>query len=40
MEYIGIDTTLPGVALAPEPGSHLPWAIPGASESRAPLVLP
>ena len=35
-----LNTTRPGVALAPGPASHLPWAGPGASESRAPLGLP
>ena len=29
----------PGVALAPGSGSHLPWAVPGAPKSRAPLWL-
>ena len=35
-----LNTPLPDVALAPGPASNLQWPGPGASQSRAPLVLP
>jgi hypothetical protein len=36
---VSLNTKRPGVALAPGSGSHLPWAVPGAPKSRAPLWL-
>ncbi len=36
---VSLNTMRPGVALAPGSGSHLPWAVPGAPQSRAPLWL-
>jgi len=37
---LSLNTRSFGVALAPGPGSHMPWARPGAPQSPAPLVLP
>ena len=36
LAVLSLNTTRPGVALVPGPGSHMPWASPGAPDSPAP----